>query len=170
MHPLFRMNAVEELLSGRYNGCFLGDYPLENKKLSILSLYNEEFHVACSKLHKFAYKKTVPLQDLAGEMYVDRLFCEYRTRIFEYLMKHDVLMQPRFASEREDWVQQVVASGNGICMLPRYSSITDNIVTRPVENLNLTRTVVFASVSGSGNEQALHQVRVMASEFNWGLY
>ena len=82
-------------------------------------------------------------------------------------MMRDVLMYPRFASEREDWVQQIVAGGNGICILPRLSVISDDIITRPVESLDLKREVVFASVSGSGNAAALKQVRMMAKDYNW---
>lgn len=167
LHPLYNVNSVDELLAGRYDGCFLGDKPMENRKLSSITLFEEGFHVACSKSHKFASKEVVPLEDIRHEMYVDRLLCEYRSRILEHFMMRDVLMYPRFASEREDWVQQVVAGGNGICILPRLSVISDDIITRPVESLDLKREVVFASVSGSGNAVALKQVRMMAKDYNW---
>jgi LysR family hydrogen peroxide-inducible transcriptional activator len=167
LHPLYKVNSVDELLAGRYDGCFLGDKPMENRKLSAISLFEEDFHVACSKAHKFASMKIVPIEYIRHEMYVDRLLCEYRSRILEQFMLRDVLMSPRFASEREDWVQQVVAGGHGICMLPRFSVISDDIVTRPVEQLDIQRTVVFASVSGSGNAAALQQVRMMAKDHDW---
>jgi len=167
LHPLYRMNAVDELLAGKYDGCFLGEVPTENRKLSVLPLFKEDFHVATSSSHKFAGEEIVPSRFLAEEMYVDRLLCEYRSRIIEHFMKKDVLMHPRFASEREDWVQQVVAGGNGICILPKDSVISDGIVTRPVENLDLQRDVVFASVSGSGNAAVLNQVRKMAETYDW---
>jgi len=167
LHPLYRVNSVDELLAGRYDGCFLGDKPMENRKLSAISLFKEDFHVACSSSHRFASQKTVLLEDIGREMYVDRLLCEYRSRILEHCMQRNVLMHPRFASEREDWVQQVVAGGDGICLLPKLSVISDNIITRPIEGLDVRRTVVFASVSGSGNASALQQVRMMAKDHNW---
>ena len=167
LHPLYRMNAVEELLAGSYDGCFLGEMPAENRKLSVVPLFKENFHVAASISHRFAREDIVPSQYLAEEMYVDRLLCEYRSRIIEHFMRKDVLMHPRFASEREDWVQQIVAGGSGICILPKDSIISDGIITRPIENLDLQRDVVFASVSGSGNAAVLNQVRQMAEKYDW---
>ena len=42
---------------------------------------------------------------------------------------------PRFRTEREDWVQRVVADGHAICILPERSAAAPGLVTRPIEGL-----------------------------------
>jgi DNA-binding transcriptional LysR family regulator len=62
-------------------------------------------------------------------------------------------MIPRLRSEREDLIQQAVAEGAGICLLP--SAIVDGLTLRPVETLNLSRTIAFQSISiGNGSGPA----------------
>jgi len=65
-------------------------------------------------------------------------------------MDHDAIIQPRFSAEREDWVQQMVAEGRAICIMPERSAIIPGMVTRTVEGISLEREVVFVTVSGSG--------------------
>lgn len=167
LHPLCGKNGIDELFSGQFDACFLGDKPMEHKKLYSIALFEEEIHVAFSKTHRFASYDIVPVAEIGHEMYADRLHCEFRSKIIEFFMKRDILMYPRFSSEREDWIQQIVASGNGITTLPKFSIISDGIVTRPVENLDMKRTVVFTSISGSGNDVALTQMRMMVKDYNW---
>jgi hypothetical protein len=42
---------------------------------------------------------------------------------------------PRFRTERENWVQRVVADGHAICILPERSAAAPGFVTRPIEGL-----------------------------------
>ena len=42
---------------------------------------------------------------------------------------------PRFRTERENWVQRVVADGHAICILPERSAAGPGLVTRPIEGL-----------------------------------
>ena len=44
-------------------------------------------------------------------------------------------MRPRFRTERENWVQRVVADGHAICILPERSAAAPGLVTRPIEGL-----------------------------------
>jgi LysR family hydrogen peroxide-inducible transcriptional activator len=62
-------------------------------------------------------------------------------------------MIPRLRSERNDLIQQAVAEGSSVCMLPERSAIVDGLTLRPVETLNLSRTIAFQSISGSGKRR-----------------
>src|SRR5215472_14926945 len=42
---------------------------------------------------------------------------------------------PRFRTERENWVQRVVADCYAICILPERSAAPPGLVTRPIEGL-----------------------------------
>ena len=76
-------------------------------------------------------------------------------------------MIPRLRSEREDLIQQAVAEGAGVCMLPEHSAIVGGLTLRPVETLDLSRTVAFQSVSGSGTASALRQFRSLIERYEW---
>jgi DNA-binding transcriptional LysR family regulator len=85
----------------------------------------------------------------------------------DHLREHAIIMVPRLRSEREDLIQQAVAEGAGVCMLPERSVIVDGLVLRPVDTLDLSRTVAFQSVSGSGTAAALRQLRVLIERYVW---
>src|SRR3546814_2775672 len=75
--------------------------------------------------------------------------CEFRDLIQEHFVRREVVMRPRFRTEREDWVQRVVADDHAICILPERSAAAPGLVTRPIEGLTLERELVLATVSGS---------------------
>lgn len=82
-------------------------------------------------------------------------------------MDHDAVMQPRFSADREDWVQQVVAEGRAICIMPERSIVVQGIVTRPVEGISLARELVFVTVSGSGTPLEIRKIAQLAARRNW---
>jgi LysR family hydrogen peroxide-inducible transcriptional activator len=84
-----------------------------------------------------------------------------------YLHERAIIMVPRLRSEREDLIQQAVAAGAGVCMLPERSAIVEGLTLRPVDTLDLSRTVAFQSISGSGTAAALRQLRVLIERYAW---
>ena len=83
---------------------------------------------------------------------MDRLHCEFRSALIGHFMDRNIVMRPRVHSEREDWLQQMVAAGVGICALPERSAIVGGIALRPVAGLDLSREVSLCCRLGlSGN-------------------
>lgn len=76
-------------------------------------------------------------------------------------------MQPRFRTEREDWVQRVVADGQAICILPERLAAAPSVVTRPLEGLSLEREMVIATVSGSTTPVEIREIAQLASKYEW---
>ena len=133
MHQLLAGESADEVLSGKYHACILPGMPRPNPKLNVVPLFRERFLLACAKDHPLAGNDVVTTGALASYPYVDRLACEFHTQITEHLMDNDAVMQPRFSAEREDWVQQMVAEGLAICIMPEHSAVVQGIVTRPVQ-------------------------------------
>jgi LysR family hydrogen peroxide-inducible transcriptional activator len=167
LHPVGQDNAASLVLAGTLDGAFVSDGPRDNPKLEILDLFQERLHLAVGRNHRFIPLELIPATELAEESYFDRLNCEFRTRASEHLMNENVVMRPRLRSEREDWVQQAVADGTGICFLPEFSAIVPGITLRPVAGLDLSRQLSFVSISGSGNQVALRQFRTMLERYDW---
>lgn len=165
--PITRDEGQERLLNGQIDGCFCTDPAVGNIKIATVNLFNERLLLAMAQNHNLTYQTSVSLAKLSEQPYLDRLQCEFRSRVQNHLNERDIIMIPRLRSEREDLIQQAVAEGAGVCMLPERSAIVGGLTLRPVETLNLSRTVTFQSVSGSGTASALRQFRVLVERYEW---
>lgn len=165
--PLLPGEAEAEVLSGRYDMCLLTDPPRPNVKLTVVTIYREYLRLALAATHPLAQKPMITPTEMSEEPYLDRLHCEFRSTLIKHFMDRNIVMRPRVHSEREDWVQQLVASGAGVCALPERSVIVDGIALRPVEGLDLSREVSLVAVSGSGNPREVRQILTMARQFDW---
>lgn len=167
LHPLGLKEAEEAVLSGKYHACILPVAPAANPKLTIVPLFKERFMLACTPDCSLASYQTIPAAEIAQHPYVDRLACEFHSQITEHFMNRDVVMYPRYRSEREDWVQHMVAEGRAICIMPERSAVMHGLTMRPVEDMNLSREVVLVTVSGSGIPIEIRQIVRMAKEYDW---
>ena len=167
VHTLLAGEGADDVLSGKYDACILSGLPKENFKLSVQKLFEEKFLLAFAQGHPFEELTEVPAEKMAKENYVDRLSCEFHSQISTYFMDRDILMYPRFSSEREDWVQRIVAEGNAICIMPERSCMIVGISARPVKDMEITRDVVLVAVSGNGTPPELRQILRMSATFAW---
>lgn len=167
LRPMARDQAPEMLLNGQIDGCFISDANMSNTKLATAELFEERLVLAMASQSSLAECTEVPLKAFAEQQYLDRLHCEFRSRVNALLSDHSLIMIPRLRSEREDLIQQAVAGGIGVCMLPEFSAIVSGLALRPVQGIELVRTVSFQSVSGSGTAMALRQLRLLIERYQW---
>lgn len=167
IHPISRSSGIKLVLAGTLDGCFVGDEPEENFKLSVIELYRERLMIAFGPKHRFNELDMISTSELAQELYVDRLNCEFRDQVIALLDERSAVPMPRLRSEREDWLQDVVANNCGVCMLPEFSVISPELRLKPVEGVDLERTIRFVSVSGSGNSMALQEFRKLIQLHDW---
>ena len=80
-------------------------------------------------------------------------------------MDRNILMRPRFSSDREDWVQKMVSGGHAVCIMSERTATLAGIISR--EKMELEREVVFVTVSGSGTPVELRQVLAMTGKYDW---
>ena len=167
LRPIARDEGLERLLDGRIDGCFCTDPMGGNNKITTVKMFSEQLLLAMAQGHSLANRDSVSLADLSEQPYLDRLQCEFRSRVQNHLHERAIIMLPRLRSEREDLIQQAAAEGVGVCMLPERSAIVDGLTLRPVDTLDLSRTVAFQSISGSGTAPALRQLRVLIEQYPW---
>ena len=53
-----------------------------------------------------------------------------------------------YRSEREDWIQTMVAAGMGVCFVPEFSATHPGVVVRRVEEPEVVREVCAVTVAG----------------------
>jgi DNA-binding transcriptional LysR family regulator len=169
LHALLPGEGETEVLSGKYDLCILPSPPKPNFKLVTHTLFNEPLLLAMSAKNPLAKVSVVSTEKLMAEPYIDRLHCEFRSQLILHFMDRGIVMRPRVQSEREDWSQEIVAAGAGVCALPARSAIVERLVLRPVEGLDLSRDVTLVAVSGSGNLREVRRIFTMAQSFDWSI-
>ncbi|GMG83978.1 LysR family transcriptional regulator [Paralimibaculum aggregatum] len=131
-------------------------------------LYEEPYLVAFAPGHRFEAMNAVPLAELDGEDYVKRLHCEFPSnfrRLGIDLPYRGVRV--RYSTEREDWVQSMVASGLGCTLMPQFLPIMRGIQTRQIVDPVVTRTVSVVTRSGRRHSAAVEHALATARALRW---
>lgn len=138
----------ERLLAGEIDVAVMAQPEGFAPPLQAQPLYAERFMVACAMAHRFAQRNIIEMHDLDGEVYLQRINCEFRDFLAERLVEHGASIARSYRSEREDWIQTMVAAGMGICFLPEFTASVSGLVMRHVVEPNVTREVCLVTVAG----------------------
>ena len=145
----------DKLLSGALEVAIYGLPGPVEEQLHVLPLFEERFVVAMAPGHRLTRKNAVALKDLQGERYISRLNCEYWDYMTAFWEKQGVTVSVVSRSEREDWIQAMVAAGLGITYLPESAVTMPGIVTRPLIEPEVKRTVQLLTVRGRPHSPAV---------------
>jgi DNA-binding transcriptional LysR family regulator len=88
------------------------------------------------------------MREMDGQIYLQRINCEYRDTLRERCEATGAQLVRSYRSEREDWIQTMVAAGMGVCFLPEFSATHPGVVTRPVTDPEVAREVAVVTVAG----------------------
>lgn len=130
-------------------------------------LYEERYVVIFPPEHRFEKFNVVKLADLAGEPYVDRLACELREIVMQTCEARGVGLYARFRSEREDWVQAMVLANIGFAFMPEYSVTLPGLISRPLVEPEISRTIAVATKPGREHSPAVAAFVRSARQFRW---
>jgi DNA-binding transcriptional LysR family regulator len=141
-------HLAELLLDGKLDLAVMAQPEPFTDRLEIRPLYCERFCVAFPMGHRFCEKNRVSIADVAGETYLLRINCEYQDHLNERCREHGFALRIGFRSEREDWIQTMVAAGFGICFIPEFSPTIPGVITRVVADPEVVRQVSLVSIAG----------------------
>jgi DNA-binding transcriptional LysR family regulator len=130
-------------------------------------LYVERYMVIAPHGHRFQHLNAVSLADLSGEAYVDRLACELREMVMAVCGERAVELYATFRSEREDWVQGMVAAGMGFAFMPEYSVTQGDVLARPLIDPQVSRTVALVHMPGRPFSPPAAAFARMARSYPW---
>jgi DNA-binding transcriptional LysR family regulator len=136
------------LLQGELDLAVMAQPDAFNERLDVLPLYRERFCIAFPAGHRLEQQNRVQVTDVAGETYLRRINCEYRDYLADRLREHGLATKVGFQSEREDWIQMMVAAGFGVCFLPEFSPTIPGVRTQAVSDPEVVRDVSLVSMSG----------------------
>lgn len=139
---------------------------LEND-FRVQPLYTERYIVVFPPEHRLGRLNAVPLRELSGEDYVDRLVCEMREMVMSVCETEGVELYARFRSEREDWVQAMVLAGIGFAFMPEYSVTLPGLLQRPLVDPSVERTIAAITVPGRKYSPAVGALMRASQSFAW---
>jgi DNA-binding transcriptional LysR family regulator len=138
---------VEHLMDGDLDIALIGlpEYP---SRLDAKSLYTEKYVVAFPQGHRFEAMREVPLKELELENYLARVNCEHPRFLDTLNISASFVANAKFRSEREDWVQAMIAAGMGVAVMPEFMPSNSGIGTRLLVEPEVSRTISLVTVSG----------------------
>jgi DNA-binding transcriptional LysR family regulator len=143
--------------------------PVESpgESFRIEPLYAERYVVVLPPDHALKESNAITLSDLSNQPYVDRLACEMREMVMRVCGELGVSLYARFRSEREDWVQAMVAAGLGFAFMPEHSVTHPGMIQRPLVEPTVERTVALATKRGRPHSPAVDSFLRAARAHRW---
>jgi DNA-binding transcriptional LysR family regulator len=138
----------EQLLEGAIDLAVMAQPEAFDERLEVVPLYRERFVVAFPKGHRFEKQNALKAGDLDGESYLLRINCEYRDDLRDLCRAQGATVRGSYRSEREDWIQTMVAAGFGVCFIPEYTPSVPGIATRPLVDPDVSREVSLVYIAG----------------------
>jgi len=136
-------------------------------RFDITPLYRERFVIAFPTGHELLKYPAVPINALDGQTYLRRLNCEYREYLSDLCEENGVQLRISYASEREDWIQNLVAGGLGICFIPEFSAIIPGLQVRPAVEPEVWREVCLVTVAGRRFSPAVATFVKAVKSYGW---
>jgi DNA-binding transcriptional LysR family regulator len=155
-HPGIALTLVEadraqlsgRLMSGEIDIAIMAQSDGFASPLQARPLYSERFVVAFGRTHRFAMHSSIQIQDLEGEVYLQRTDCEYCSHLADRLAGSGIGIVRSYRSEREDWIQSMAAAGVGICLVPEFITTVPGLLTRRMVQPDVVRSVCLVTVAG----------------------
>lgn len=130
-------------------------------------LYREPFVLACGPTHPFAGRPAITLRDMEGQVYLQRINCEHRDRLATMLAQANITIRRAHRSEREDWIQTMVAAGMGVCFLPSFSATIPSLVLLPITDPDVSREVCVVTVAGRKSSPPMAALLSAIRRYAW---
>ncbi len=167
IHDVWGEKAADLLLSGALDCALIARQNALPDRFETSTLMREEFQLAVATNHPLARLETITLKDLQRAPYLDRLRCEFRRTVFDLAAREKLNIDVIVRSEREDWIQRLVAEGAGVTLLPRNSIVAEGIITRPVQDLPVHRSVEIVTVKGRPLRDVVARFVSFTKAFEW---
>jgi DNA-binding transcriptional LysR family regulator len=133
-----------------------------------LPLFRERFVVAVAPGHPFERLNAVRIKDLHEQSYLARANCEYNDHLRAVREKiGGVDLKRPYTSERDDWIQCMVLAGLGFTYIPEYAVTVPGLITRPLVEPEVYRTVSLVTVRGRPHSPAVGAFVREAKRYNW---
>lgn len=136
-------------------------------RLAERTLYGERFVIVFAPGHPFERLGEVHGKDLDGQRLVRRTHCEFREYIGSRLAPLGIRIEIACASDRDDWVQAMILAGLGFGDLPESCVTMPGLLTRPLVDPEISRTVKVVTVRGRQHVPVVQAFVAEAAKHPW---
>jgi len=140
----------------------------KDERIRTTPLYREFFYVIFAPSHRFAKMNAVPLRELEGEDYVQRVHCEFPQNLQRLGEKRPFdFVNLTYIGEREEWIQSLVRSGMGCAIMPQHIYLMPGIEMRRLIEPEVHRQISLATVAGRPHSAPVAAAVTAARKNRW---
>jgi DNA-binding transcriptional LysR family regulator len=160
-------DLTAQLLNGSLDLAVMAFPDQADARFKTRLLYRESFRIAVPVGHPFSDRESIPLAEAAREPHLLRESCEYQGYWLNEVRQLGVELSVAFRSEREDWIQTMVAGGFGISFVPEYSPLMPGINLRPFSDRMIEREVSLVYVADNPLNSSAAEFARFAATWVW---
>lgn len=163
---------ADTLLQGEADAALLDDSVELPDRLDTWLLFKESYQLAFAPGHRFAQLNTLNCSALQGETLLARHGCRASVRLEQLCAAAGSTLRLRPAGDSEEHIQHLAAIDLGVALFPQCVPTLPPLLTRPLTDVSLNRSVILCAVSGRRYSPALDaflrltRTRDFASELN----
>jgi DNA-binding transcriptional LysR family regulator len=155
-HPETEIEIFDERLEPLQEALRCGEFevvvlPLRAADLDDLHYYplgESHLHLIMPEAHPLAAKASVPLAELAGQCLICGTACQLWETAERQLSELGLALRPRITAGSTSWMHELVAAGVGLGLSSHATSPPAGLVSLPVEQPAVSRTLSLATKRG----------------------
>lgn len=140
------------------------------ERLDAWPLHRERFDLVLSEEHKFARSASVSRDAIASERFLRCTACEATDDFVEALGGHGVTPQEGHEVDSNDDLLALLKAGFGISIGPVSWPDEDGIVHRPLEGVDVSRTVTLYGIAGRRRSAAASTLLNLLRAADWSRF
>jgi|SRR5580658_550174 LysR family hydrogen peroxide-inducible transcriptional activator len=117
-------------------------------RLDFVPLFGERYCGVLPIGHRLHDRSSMRMRDIDGESFFLRINCEMHERISSLMQAQGVSIMQAYSSEREDWIQTMIAAGLGVSIMPQHSVTSPAVIVLPLVEPEVIREVCLATPAG----------------------
>ena len=133
--------------------CLAGDQ--KDDRLHYMPLFREQIMIVVNPQHRLAPFNAIPVRELDGEPYLNRVNCEFNGYAGPIWREHGANVKMIYRSERDDWILSMIAAGLGFGFMPEFCVDRPDVVARPAVDPEFWREVNLVTVRGRPHSPAV---------------
>ncbi|MBL8697774.1 MAG: LysR family transcriptional regulator [Alphaproteobacteria bacterium] len=137
------------------------------ERFDVRPIYRDRYVVMFPAGHRLGQLNAVPLKEIEGEPMISRTNCEYHDHVRAICRQRLIRATIVYGSEREDWVQAMVAGGLGLCLAWESSTTIPGVQTRRIIDPDVARDISLVSVAGRRFSPAALALLRFAKAYPW---
>jgi DNA-binding transcriptional LysR family regulator len=116
-----------------------------------LPLFRQRMALAVANSHPFARRKSIRLNELDGEPFIDRMYCKFRETVKQQFVERGLQQQVVYRADNEDWVIALVAAGLGITIMSEWQDLR-GITYIPISDWTVERMIGLVWRTGQDSD------------------